>query len=241
MKSSLFLTAAALSLSSSAAFITPVSTNARTATSLSMAKNDGNNSGKTFAASALVAASLLTGVLSADAAFAMDYDNQSTMPSFTEQTSIMLAGRSGGRAGGRAMRRSAPRRSAPRPSTTIINRRTVVAPSMMGGGYGGYGGGYGYGYNPGPGLIFGGINAIGNGMRESRQNQMIMEERTELSASREREAEMAAKIQQLEMMQMQQNGGKAPAAIQPQVTSTTPGAEVKQVTPVTAAPASVTI
>ena len=54
--------------------------------------------------------------------------------------------------------------------------------------------------------VFGAVNAIGNGIRESRQNQMIMDERAELSASREREAQMAARLQQLEMMQMQQAG-----------------------------------
>lgn len=52
-------------------------------------------------------------------------------------------------------------------------------------------------------------------MRESRQNQMIMDERTQLGASQAREEEMAARIRQLEMMQMQQNGGQA--AAQPQV------------------------
>ena len=45
-------------------------------------------------------------------------------------------------------------------------------------------------------------------MRESRQNEMIYQERAELSASRERETEMAARIRQLELMQMQQAGGQ---------------------------------
>lgn len=55
-------------------------------------------------------------------------------------------------------------------------------------------------------LGFSAVNAIGNGMRESRQNEMIYQERAELSASKEREAEMAARIRQLELMQMQQGG-----------------------------------
>ena len=55
--------------------------------------------------------------------------------------------------------------------------------------------------------VFGAVNAIGNGMRESRQNEMIYQERAELGAAREREAEMASRIRQLEMMQMQQAGG----------------------------------
>ena len=115
-------------------------------------------------------------------------------------------------AGGRA----APRRmSAPPVQRTTINRTTVVAPPVViGGGYrGGYGYGGGYGYDPTPGLVFGAVNAIGNGMRESRQNQMIMDERAQLSASQQREADMAARIRQLEMQQQGQQGGQ----VQPQV------------------------
>ena len=65
-------------------------------------------------------------------------------------------------------------------------------------------------------LGFSAVNAIGNGMRESRQNEMIYQERAELSASREREAEMAARIRQLELMQMQQAGGAGGGLIQQQ-------------------------
>lgn len=220
MKSALFFTAAALYVGSSAAFTAPVA-NARTATSLSMASNDGENNGKTVAASALAAAYILTGVVSADAAFAMDaFDGPSAAPSFID-SSVVLAGRSGGRAGGRASPRAMPR-SQPAASTTKVynTRTTIVAPPVMGGGYGygGYGGGYGYGYDPTPGIALNlglsAVNAVGNGMRESRQNQMIYEERAELQASKEREAEMAARLRQLEMMQMQQAGGKQ---AQPQV------------------------
>ena len=63
---------------------------------------------------------------------------------------------------------------------------------------------------------------FGNGIRESRQNEMIYEERSELAAAREREAEMASRIRQLEMMQMQQTGGGA--AVQPQITIVQPQA-----------------
>ena len=65
-------------------------------------------------------------------------------------------------------------------------------------------------------LGFSAVNAIGNGMRESRQNEMIYQERAELSASREMEAEMAARIRQLELMQMQQAGGAGGGQIQQQ-------------------------
>lgn len=218
MKSTLVLTAAALCLGSSAAFTT-IGPSARTATSISMDKNGGDNHGKTLAVSTLAAAFLLTGVVSADAAFAMDGPSA---PSFTDSSSVVIAGRSGGRAGGRSMPRSAPRampRSAA-PTTRIINRTTVIAPPVMGGGYG-YGGGYGGGYGYGGGglglnLGFSAVNAIGNGMREGRQNDMIYEERAELSASREREAAMAARLQQLEMRQMQQGGGGG-GQVQPQI------------------------
>lgn len=97
----------------------------------------------------------------------------------------------------------------------------------MGGGFG-YGGGYGYGYDPTPGLIFHGINAIGNGIRESRQNDMIYQERSELAAAREREAEMASRIRQLELMQMQQTGGGGGQVAQPQITIVQPPAVLAQ-------------
>ena len=73
--------------------------------------------------------------------------------------------------------------------------------------------------------VFGAVNAIGNGIRESRQNQMIMDEPAELSASREREAQMAARLQQLEMMQMQQAGKNQ---VQPQVIIAQPQAAPAQ-------------
>lgn len=62
---------------------------------------------------------------------------------------------------------------------------------------------------------------------------MIYEERAEISASREREAQMAAKIQQLEMMQMQQVQGGRPMQ-QPLVIIDQPGSQVApaQVAPV---------
>eukprot|EP00580_Thalassiosira_gravida_P003530 CAMPEP_0201621998 /NCGR_PEP_ID=MMETSP0492-20130828/47177_1 /ASSEMBLY_ACC=CAM_ASM_000837 /TAXON_ID=420259 /ORGANISM="Thalassiosira gravida, Strain GMp14c1" /LENGTH=234 /DNA_ID=CAMNT_0048091571 /DNA_START=41 /DNA_END=745 /DNA_ORIENTATION=- len=223
MKSTLVLTAAALCLGSSAAFTT-IGPSIRPVTSLSMARNDGENNGKTFAASALAAAYLLTGVVSADAAFAMDGPSA---PSFTDSSSVMLAGRSGGRAGGRrAAPRAMPRRAAAPTTTKVYNTRTtVIAPPVMGGGYG-YGGGY---YDPTPGIAmnlgFSAVNAIGNGMRESRQNQMIYDERAELSASREREAEMGARLRQLEMMQMQQGGGGG-GQVQPQVIIAQPPAQM---------------
>lgn len=219
MKSSIFLAAAALTIGSSAAFTAPLGAGACPAasTSLSMSKGDAEgSSGKTFAASALAAAYIMAGVVSTDAAFAMDAFDGSAAPAFADSSSVMIAARSGGRAGGRA----APRRVAPpAASTTVIKKQTTVIappPVVVGGGYG-YGGyGYGgYGYDPTLSLGLSAVSAISNGMRESRQNQMIYEERAELSASREREQEMAARIRQLEMMQMQQAQQQGQA--QPQV------------------------
>ena len=93
MKSALLL-AAAISIGSSTAFTTaPSVVNSRPETSLSMAKN--NDAGKSIA-STLAAASILAGVLSADTAFAMDGPS-ATSPSFVDSSSVMLAGRSGGR------------------------------------------------------------------------------------------------------------------------------------------------
>ena len=94
MKSA-FLLAAAISIGSSTAFTTaPSVVNSRPATSLSMAKN--NDAGKSIA-STLAAASILAGVLSADTAFAMDGPSATLSPSFVDSSSVMLAGRSGGR------------------------------------------------------------------------------------------------------------------------------------------------
>ncbi|KAL3809372.1 hypothetical protein ACHAXA_004375 [Cyclostephanos tholiformis] len=227
---------AALSPSSSEAFapLLPNNNAARplSTTSLSMSRNGGNidgDNGKTFAASALVAAYLLTTVVNPpDVAFAAtDYhpnypSSSSSSSSFVDSSSIVVSARSGGRAGGRAMPRSMPSRppSSSSSTTTVINRKTIIAapPVVIGGGGYGYGGYGGY-YDPTPGLAlnlgFSAVNAIGNGIRESRQNEMIYQERAELGAAREREAEMAARIRQLELMQAQQAGGGQVA--QPQI------------------------
>merc|ERR1712157_103300 len=107
---------------------------------------------------------------------------------FADSSSMVLAARSGGRAGGRV--RSAPRSMPRTGGTTVINKRTtVVSPPPVvigGGGLGGYGyGGHGgYGYDPTPGLVFGAVNAIGNGIRESRQNDMIRTQAAELNQSK---------------------------------------------------------
>jgi hypothetical protein len=123
-----------------------------------------------------------------------------------DSTTQLLAARSGGRAGGRA----APSRSVSRPSSsspTVIQRRTTViqqpiytSPSvMMSPGY----------YSPQPsglGLAIGlnAVSGIADGFREARQENEIRSTRDQLNESRIREAEMAARLQQLEKQQQQQ-------------------------------------
>jgi hypothetical protein len=214
MKSSpLFLTAATLCLATSEAFTAPTS-RPLTRPSTSLSATD-----KNLAASAITAAYLLTGILSADAALAADA--YTVPPSFVD-SSVVLAGRSGGRAGGRAAPRPAARPVAPTSSKTVINRSTTVIqapPVVVGGGYGygGYGG-YGY-YDPTPGIALNlglsAVSAVGNGMREYRQESEIARSRAELGAAKEREAEMAERIRALEQMQMQQGRGPQVIYAQP--------------------------
>ena len=182
----------------------------RTSTSLSAEAEMGN--GKRFAATAIASAYLLGGLFTADAALAAD------MPAADfGGSSTVLAGRGGGRSGGRAGGRASaarpmPSRSAASPTvirkTTVINRppSVVVAPPTMG--YG-YGGGFG-----GPGLgTYMMIDAIGDGLREGRQNGEIRETRRELENERYKEMEMEQRLRMLEMQQQQQYR-QAPAPMQ---------------------------
>ena len=85
-----------------------------------------------------------------------------------------------------------------RPSPTVINRTYVTpgysAPSVIMA--------PSYGYNPdggvGLGLGLNAINQVGNDMRDYRQEREIQDTRSELNASRMREAEMEARLRQLE-------------------------------------------
>lgn len=124
-------------------------------------------------------------------------------------SSQVIAGRSGGRAGGRSSSyksaptsyRSSSSPTSVRSSTTVIRQPSaptvIVAPPAPV--YGGYG------YNPTPGLGLGlglsAINSIGEGMREARQENEIRESRNELTNARIKEAELEARLRQLEMAQ----------------------------------------
>lgn len=195
------LAAIALCVGSVSAFA-PMGAPSRTATSLNAEAGE-DNPGKHFAAAALASAYLLGGVLSADPALAAPSADFGDMGG----SSTVIAGRSGGRA--------APRASAarPAPSRTVIQKTTVVrpgpsvvvAPPMGGYGYG-YGGGFG---GPGVGTYMM-LDAIGDGLREGRQNAEIRETRRELENERYKEMEMEQRLRMLEMQQQQQMYRGAP-------------------------------
>ena len=191
------LAAIALCVGSVSAFA-PMGAPSRTATSLNAEAGE-DNPGKRFAAAALASAYLLGGVLSADPALAAPSADFGDMGG----SSTVIAGRSGGRA--------APRASAarPAPSRPVIQKTTVVrpgpsvvvAPPM---------GGYGYGYG-GPGVgTYMMLDAIGDGLREGRQNAEIRETRRELENERYKEMEMEQRLRMLEMQQQQQMYRGAP-------------------------------
>jgi hypothetical protein len=162
-----------------------------------------NEDGAKNAAASFLAATFIMGNVAAVAPAFASMDDLSTVVGGTSQ---VIAARSGGRAGGRAAVRSTPR-SVPPPSrstTRVIERTTYVAPPV-------------YSspsvilappiYNPVPGLGLGlglnAINQIGNDMRDYRQEQEIRDARSQLQQSQMREAEMEARLRQLEMSQGQ--------------------------------------
>lgn len=183
----------------------PVSTSKSSLKSMQLeaTTGDDNIDAKKFLGSGAVAAALFlsSAIGGADVASASVHNNYDFSGSST-----LVSARSGGRAGGRSSYRAPP----PRSSTTTIRRTTVVQPSTVmvapppvvvspfGGGYG-----YGYGYNPlgGVGLGLNALNAVGNEVRDYRQESEIQKGRAELEVAKQREAELAARIQQLEMNQ----------------------------------------
>lgn len=195
------LAAVALASAPSVFAFAPVSNGQAKSTSLNMVNEE---SMKKAATSFAAAAFLMANVAAVAPAFAVDdMDFGSTQ---------VVAARSGGRAGGRSSARRAPSR-APSRSTTVINRSTYIAPPV-------------YSspvyvapplYNPMPGLGLGiGLNAmnqIGNDMRDYRQETEIRDTRSELQRSQMREAEMEARLRQLEAQQQ----GQASAQTQQQL------------------------
>lgn len=162
---------------------------------------DDNIDAKKFLGSGAVAAALFlsSAIGGADVASASVDNNYDFSGSST-----LVSARSGGRAGGRSSYRAPP----PRSSTTTIRRTTVVQPStvmvapppVVVSPFGGYGYGYGFPFG-GVGLGLNALNAVGNEVRDYRQESEIQKGRAELEVAKQREAELAARIQQLEMNQ----------------------------------------
>lgn len=192
---SLLATIALTSASGVSAFA-PVSNGQAKSTSLNMVDEE---SMKKAATSFAAAAFLMSNVALAAPAPAFAVDDMDF------GSSQVIAARSGGRAGGRSSAaRAAPRAAPSRSSTTVINRTyvappvysspsVIVAPPI---------------YNPVPGLGLSiGLNAmnqIGNDMRDYRQEAEIRDTRSELMRSQAREAEMEARLRQLEAQQQGQ-------------------------------------
>jgi hypothetical protein len=123
---------------------------------------------------------------------------------FDAGSSQVIAARSGGRAGGRAPARAPARASAP---TRVIERQTTIIQQPA---YAGAGGGMMMAPQPmyaqpaggsGLGLVLGlnAVSGIADGFREARQENEIRSTRDQLTEARIKEAEMEARLRQLEM------------------------------------------
>jgi hypothetical protein len=205
MKSFAITVISALLIGSLEAFapIAPSSGRAAT-TSLEAARENNGFDLKKVAASAFAAAFLAANVVAMDPALALDSSV------FDFGSSEVISARSGGRSGGRVSSggaRSSMGRSSSysRSSTTIVRPTTVItspsyvappvyiAPSI------------GYGYNPlgglGMGYALGSMNNIGNDMRDYRQESEIQQSKAQLEQARIKEAELEARLRQLEAAQ----------------------------------------
>jgi len=190
-----FTAVMALLCVSGASAFAPANAPKTSITSLQMGSNNEETS-KKVVASVLAATFILGNVAAVAPAQAIDDS--------AFGTSTVVAARSGGRAGGRSSgARSSYRPSSSssyRPSSTTVINRTYVSPSpvMMA---------PSYGYNPMGGLGLGlGLNAvgqIGNDMRDYRQEREIQDTRSALNQSQAREAQMEARLRQLESGQGQ--------------------------------------
>ena len=194
-----------LAISGASAFTVPVPVPAgkHSTTALSM-KNE--NKFTKFLTASVASAIILSSAATTPDALAAS-------PNFDFGTDTIISARSGGRGGGRSSGSSM--RSSPRPSarsysapSTTINRTTVysspspiisspivVSPfgySPFGGmGYGGYG-------------ALGAVNAIGNEMRDNRQENEIARGRAELDVSKQKQAQLEQRLNELERNQVQQ-------------------------------------
>ena len=175
---------ASVFLGSVGAFAPNQQSSRRSTSALDATKGDfGKKAGISFVA----AAYLLANVASVASAFPVEDD-------FFGSSQVIS--RSGGRAGGRS---SAARTSKSSSTTNTIHRTTVIhqAPSVV------VAPPVSYGYDPTPGLGLSvglsAINSIGEGMREARQENEIRDARAQAQEARVKNAELEARLRQLEM------------------------------------------
>ena len=187
----------------SASAFTPIATPAtrvhsRNDGALNATPNVGDVLRKTFASFAAGAVILSNVAIAPAAAF----DNND----LDFGSSQVLAARSGGRAGGRssykappAMRSSAPQKAA---SPTIIRETRIITPAYSGGGaymaapmYAAPQPGF-----PGLGVVagLGAMNAIGDNIREYRQEGEIRDARQQVNEARIKQAELEARLNAME-------------------------------------------
>lgn len=187
-----------LAMSSASAFAPVPSTSVRTSSALQATENS-NSMSKFLTASVASAILLSSSLATPDAMAALDSPS-----SIDFGSSQIVSARSGGRAGGRS---TASSMRSPSPSvrsssaTTTINRTTIIAaptpvisspvvvspfvPSPFGFGYG----------------ALGAVSAIGNEMRDIRQENEIARERAELEVSKQRQAQLEQRLYELERNQ----------------------------------------
>jgi hypothetical protein len=186
-------------LATASAFTMP-NNNQVKSTALSMKKEDMS---KVFT-SGLAAAIMLSSAVAPPAALAEEMNFGSDN---------IIAARSGGRGGGRSSAPRAAVRSAAPSSRTVINRTTVIAPPVSYysppvyvSPFGSPFGGIGYG-------ALGAVSAIGNEIRDARQENEIYKERTELELAKQRQAELERRLYELEANQRAAANQAAPAAV----------------------------
>jgi Protein of unknown function (DUF1517). len=202
MKFTSFL--ALLAISNATAFTpAPSNFNSKTSTtSLRASAEEHSNPVSKFVTASVASAILLSSsFVTPDAFAAVDVDSVSSSMDFG--SSQIVSARSGGRAGGRSSASSM--RSAPSvrssSAATTINRTTIIAapapvissPVVVSPFVSPFGG-FGYG-------ALGAVSAIGNEMRDIRQENEIARERAELEVSKQRQAQLEQRLYELERNQ----------------------------------------